>query len=608
MKKIYLILLASVLSVAMYAQNSTMVKGSIDGEMGVNPSDVVAIGDYLLMKGVYDYGKHFNSTLQTYQFDYDYEVMVYDAALDSLIGWEFNPNYSEYTDGNDSTYRYMRGADFEDPILYNGLLYFEATNAAQSGVYTFDPATQDTTYVFEFGNWYYPMVADDTLHFAAGSNGPIVRWDGVALDSLSALDTLLDFYSGNYTYLNGKYIISAKTLVGETYDEEPYAYDPSQPDTAFLLKDIVPYEVNTADYSKPRDLTTVGNKAYFVTYLNKGTIGEYGTASYSKVLWETDGTPEGTMAVDAVNAGVDSLDMSLLYVDGEVLYLAASMNKDKSNMQLLTYNTTSGAVAQISNVLNHDPEYLVKQDGWIYYAGVYEEEGAKHLLRTDGSVIEELDTLVFDVAELTILNDVLFFSGEMIEDSIITTNDTTLIYSGTELFKYALPPNTDATLASISVDGEDLADFDPETLTYTVTLPATYDTSVMPDVEAVATDAEEATVNITEVTAPGTASIEVTAHDGSTKLTYSVTFEVESSVADLAADDLKVYPTVSNGLVTVELGAQGGTVQVYEITGKVVMNETYADAKVQFSLEENGMYIVRISNDDASKVVRVVKR
>ncbi|HHV97504.1 MAG TPA: hypothetical protein GXX37_13745 [Clostridiaceae bacterium] len=91
--------------------------------------------------------------------------------------------------------------------------------------------------------------------------------------------------------------------------------------------------------------------------------------------------------------------------------------------------------------------------------------------------------------------------------------------------------SNDATLSSIKVNGVEITGFLPETKNYTVTVP--YYTSVVPVVSATATDSN-ATVEITQAaaiapygTTPGSehkAIILVTAEDGVTKNTYTVTF------------------------------------------------------------------------------------
>lgn len=100
----------------------------------------------------------------------------------------------------------------------------------------------------------------------------------------------------------------------------------------------------------------------------------------------------------------------------------------------------------------------------------------------------------------------------------------------------------DATLTSISVNGDPIADFDPETLSYTVYLPLET-TEQAAEVTATATH-KNAVVDITQATEiDGEATILVTAEDGTTELTYTVNFElisVDATLSDLLIDGVTV--------------------------------------------------------------------
>lgn len=83
-------------------------------------------------------------------------------------------------------------------------------------------------------------------------------------------------------------------------------------------------------------------------------------------------------------------------------------------------------------------------------------------------------------------------------------------------------PKDDATLKSITIDGEALEGFDPATETYNVELP--FGTTTVPTVAAVATS-KKATAVVTPATAvPGATTILVTAEDATTTKTYTINF------------------------------------------------------------------------------------
>jgi hypothetical protein len=95
------------------------------------------------------------------------------------------------------------------------------------------------------------------------------------------------------------------------------------------------------------------------------------------------------------------------------------------------------------------------------------------------------------------------------------------------------PASADATLSDLQVDGTTVAGFSPNTLNYTVELP--YGTSTVPTVTATTND-PNATYDITDAASlPGTTTVEVTADDGATTLTYNVNFTLEDPEPTAAA-------------------------------------------------------------------------
>jgi hypothetical protein len=106
---------------------------------------------------------------------------------------------------------------------------------------------------------------------------------------------------------------------------------------------------------------------------------------------------------------------------------------------------------------------------------------------------------------------------------IVTAEDgvTTVTYT-----IEVIPASTDATLSDLRVDGTTVSGFAPENTAYEIELP--YGTTTMPIVTATVHDTEKATCTITQATGlnppNNVATVEVTAEDGVTKKTYTITF------------------------------------------------------------------------------------
>ncbi len=90
-------------------------------------------------------------------------------------------------------------------------------------------------------------------------------------------------------------------------------------------------------------------------------------------------------------------------------------------------------------------------------------------------------------------------------------------------WKAPVDPLADATLSDLQVDGSTIAGFSPGTTDYTYELPT--GTTVAPQITMVTTTNENATTNITQASGvPGTATVVVTAENGTDTETYSVSF------------------------------------------------------------------------------------
>ena len=139
----------------------------------------------------------------------------------------------------------------------------------------------------------------------------------------------------------------------------------------------------------------------------------------------------------------------------------------------------------------------------------------------------------------------------------------------------------DATLKSITVNGEDVEGFAPETTTYNVELP--FGTIEVPVVAATATSSK-AMVSVTQAaTVDGTATIAVTAEDGTTKKTYTINFTVAAPSQDATLSAITVDGKALEGFspeqLTYSMELAYGTTTIPTVTATTT--------------DENATYIVK---------------
>ncbi len=136
--------------------------------------------------------------------------------------------------------------------------------------------------------------------------------------------------------------------------------------------------------------------------------------------------------------------------------------------------------------------------------------------------------------------------------------------SGTQSSTFTTMANTisnDATLSDLDVNGTTVAGFTSSMLTYIVELP--YGTTVVPSVTATPAFGL-ATVSITPAASlPGTTSVVVTAQDGTTQLTYAISFTLATPSNDATLSTFKWMP--SGGSQSILVTGFAPTIMDYSI-------------------------------------------
>jgi hypothetical protein len=129
------------------------------------------------------------------------------------------------------------------------------------------------------------------------------------------------------------------------------------------------------------------------------------------------------------------------------------------------------------------------------------------------------------------------FANGAISYTFTSASNAQTVYSVTITESPAV--STDATLSSLTYGGKSVPNFSPSTLTYNIELTA--GTKTPPTIAATPND-NKATMNITQASSvPGVGKVEVTAEDGTTKLTYTINYTVQVPPSGLTTHVPEIY-------------------------------------------------------------------
>lgn len=163
----------------------------------------------------------------------------------------------------------------------------------------------------------------------------------------------------------------------------------------------------------------------------------------------------------------------------------------------------------------------------------------------------------------------------------------------------------DATLNNLLLDGETLEGFSSTQFDYTIEVTdANYEPFISVEVKE-----EGATATIVQASEiPGSAKVEVIAADGETKAVYTIEFTISTSIKENQKESVSVYPTVTSGDFTIKSKDQGSKVTVYDMTGNIVINRILHPSIDTISLQQAGVYIIKVSTQKSVKVFKVIKK
>lgn len=328
---------------------------------------------------------------------YAFDEKIYFDANDGTNGFELW--VSDGTEAGTNLVKDINPSGTSAPgnwFEYNNSLYFSANAGGGSALHKTDGTEAGTIATGDTGLFGPVLVGNDIYAINSQDSNNLWRFSGdgtaaaVAPNAINALGF-------NLIELNGKLLIVG-TLPDTSVGRELYEYDPSA-NSFTLIKDVD----NATTNSGAQNFVSTGSKVYFRTGSN--------------AIWETDGTEAGTLEVTAVtNAGISGI-LELYAWDGKIFFEG---DTGASNDQLWVYNPAADTVTNVSNITggtgtganNHDPSDFAPLGDFLFYAGEIADDTRQWLFRTDGTTSVRINDVIFDIDDLVVLNDELYFEGD----------------------------------------------------------------------------------------------------------------------------------------------------------------------------------------------------
>ena len=341
------------------------------------------------------------------------------------------------------------------------------------------------------------------------------------------------------------------------------------------------------------------------------------TGKYSTRVISTDGkTSTWTFDVvsgSAVTVADDTDDNGILYVNGGGSNKAQTSKYFSFNKSEVYLEVPSGSAGSIKMEVSSSSD-----SRWFQlYINTKEGPATQRLWSkagdgTDGK--KGPQSFTFASTDITTKNAKTYLYLKTNDTEMKVKSFTITLTSGSYSGGPA-PKSNDATLKSIvyGTNQTPIPGFAADKLSYEVELPADYVGSA-PSVQATANDTK-ATVDITQATTlPGTAKIDVTAEDGTTKLQYTVTFTKASAAPKVESAtwaNIKGTATIDNVNLTITGEVTNGSSLTLtpQFTGKNIASYTptgaqnFANGAINYTFtsasSENTVYAVTITEAPA---------
>ena len=189
---------------------------------------------------------------------------------------------------------------------------------------------------------------------------------------------------------------------------------------------------------------------------------------------------------------------------------------------------------------------------------------------------------------------------------VVTSIDESVVSTYSVTFRVA---SNNATVSNLMVDGATIEGFDPDVTEYEVKLPQ--GTVLIPVVTAVLSDANASRVVNQAPELPGDATVVVTAEDGETVVTYTVSFSFTTNIDELLKSSVSVYPNPVSSVMNVKLSEEmmGANIRITNAMGQLMQQQIVDETQMTIDVSNlnNGIYMLTIIKDGIHVNKRITK-
>jgi len=379
-----------------------------------------------------------------------------------------------------------------------------------------------------------------TMIYNQATSGLVAGWNDIALTTPYAI-TATDLYVGYFIDASGGYPAGIDAGPADS-NGDWLVYS----GTWYHINELSAFDCNWNIRAVVEGALPPNNDATLSDLQFDGsTVSGFSPATFTY----NEELPYGTTIVPTVAATLNDANASMIITDAASLPGSTTVEvtaEDGTTIETYTINFTialPNTDATLSD-LRIDGSTV---SGFSPSTFTYNEE-----LPYGTIIVPTVTATLNDANASMIITDAASLPGSTTVE--VTAEDGTTTETYTINFTIALP-NTDATLSDLQIDGSTVSGFSPSTFTYNEELP--YGTTIVPTVTATLNDANASMVINDAASLPGSATVLVTAEDGSTTETYTINFTIALPNTDATLSDLQ-----SDGFT---VSGFSSTVYVYDI-------------------------------------------